>query len=206
MKPATLGGRAPPFTSTARRPRAPAPVIDKFTIVPVAACAFALIVSPLLAFFNPTDEQAMHTAGEARLENRVFWPAMAVISILLAAQNFSRLGKVTRAPHIICLVAYLSFAGASVLWAFSPESAFVRFVQQVMIVTSIVLPALLATRAADMVRSLYLCFAFALVVNLFFVFNGSVTIVTYGAALVNIGYEGYFSGKNYLGECAAVAL
>jgi exopolysaccharide production protein ExoQ len=206
MKPGTLGGRAPPVTFTARPPRASAPGIDKFAIFPVAACAFALIVSPLWIFFNPINEQAMHDAGEARLENRIFWPAMAMIAILLAVQNFFRSGKFTCPPHIICLFAYLSFAGASVLWAFSPESAFVRFVQQVMVVTSIVLPALLATRTADMMRGMYLCFAFALIINLFFVFNGSATIVAYGATLVNIGYEGYFGGKNYLGECAAVAL
>jgi len=45
-----------------------------------------------------------------------------------------------------------------------------------------------------------------LVLNLFFVVEGSVTITSYGAKLVNIGYQGYFIGKNYLGECAAVAL
>ena len=34
--------------------------------------------------------------------------------------------------------------------------------QQVMIVTSIVLPAMLAARTVDMMRGLFLCFAFAL--------------------------------------------
>jgi len=74
-----------------------------------------------------------------------------------------------------------------------------------MIVTSIVLPAMLAAQTADMMRALFLCFAFALILNLCFVLGGSSTIVMYGSALVNIGYQGYFNGKNYLGECAAVA-
>ena len=74
-----------------------------------------------------------------------------------------------------------------------------------MIVTSIVLPAMLAARTADMMRGLFLCFAFALILNVFFVLGGSPTIVMYGSKLVNIGYQGYFEGKNYLGECAAVA-
>ena len=175
------------------------PMIDKFAIVPISACVFALIVAPLMIFVSPGQN-----IMDARPEQRIFWPAMAAISIVLAVQNRSRLDKLTLPPHIICLLGYLAFAGASVLWAFSPERSFVRFVQQVMIVTSIVFPAMLARRA-DMMRGLFLCFAFALILNSFFVLGGSVTITKYGSKLVNIGYEGYFVGKNYLGQCAAVA-
>jgi exopolysaccharide production protein ExoQ len=185
---------------------APKTMIDKFAILPISACVFALIVSPLL--ISLTDVQTLESAtlgAEARPENRIFWPAMAAISAVLAAQNRSRLGRLTWPPHIICLFAYLAFAGASVLWAFSPNSSFIRFVQEVMIVTSIVLPAMLAARTADMMRGLFLCFVFALMLNVFFVLRGSSTIVPYGSTLVNIGYQGYFEGKNYLGECAAVA-
>jgi O-antigen ligase len=173
-------------------------MIDKCAIVALSACVFALIVFPLLLFFTYSDINTL----EGRLEPRIFWPAMAAIAVVLAVQNSSRL---TLPPHIICLLAYLAFAGASVLWAFSPERSLIRFVQQAMIVTSIVLPAILAARTADMMRGLFLCFAFALILNLLFVLGGSVTIVTYGSTLVNIGYQGYFEGKNYLGECAAVA-
>jgi exopolysaccharide production protein ExoQ len=159
------------------------------------------IASPLLIFVSggPTSLQSMM---ESRPENRIFWPAAAAISVVLAVPNRSRL---TLPPHIICLLAYLAFAGASVLWAFRPELSVIRFVQQVMIVTSIVLPAMLAARSTDMMRGLFLCFAIALVLNLFFVLGGSATVVRYGSSLVNIGYQGYFEGKNYLGECAAVA-
>jgi exopolysaccharide production protein ExoQ len=180
------------------RPRLSTPMIDKCAIVALSACVFALIVFPLLLFFTYSD---LHTL-EGRLEPRIFWPAMAAIAVVLGVQNSSRL---TLPPHIICLLAYLAFAGASVLWAFSPERSLIRFVQQVMIVTSIVLPGMLAARTADMMRSLFLCFAFALILNLLFVLGGSVTIARYGSSLVNIGYQGYFEGKNYLGECASVA-
>jgi exopolysaccharide production protein ExoQ len=131
---------------------------------------------------------------------------MAAISILLVVRNRSRLARLAWPPHIICLFAYLAFAGASVLWAFSPERSLVRFVQQLMIVASIVLPGMLAARTADTMRGLFLCFAFALILNVFFVLDGSVTIVPDRSMLVDIGYQGYFIGKNYLGECAAVAL
>src|SRR5262249_21747634 len=155
---------------------------------------------PLLSYFTPLDREAIYN-GAARVEPRIFWPVMAAISVILAVQNRSRRAKVTWPPHIICLLAYLLLAGTSVLWAFSPQSSFVRFVQQAMIVTSIVLPAMLADRAADMMRGLFLCFALALILNVFFVLNGSVDIVNCSA--INFCYKGYFDGKNYLGECAA---
>jgi exopolysaccharide production protein ExoQ len=180
----------------------PKGTIDKFLILAILVCAFALIVSPLLNYFTPLDRQAVYN-GAARPENRIFWPAMAAISILLAVQNHSRRDRLTWPPNIVCLLAYLSFAGSSVVWAFSPESSFVRFVQQAMIVTSIILPAMLAARAADIMRGLFLCFAFALLLNVFFVLYGSVDIVNCSAT--NFCYQGYFGGKNYLGECAAVA-
>src|SRR5262249_9433098 len=103
-------------------------------------------------------------------------------------------------PHIICLLAYLAFAGASVLWAFRPELSFIRFVQQVMIVTSIVLPAMLAARTTDMLRGLFLFFAFASILNVFFLPGNLPSDVE----LLG-GYPGYFAGKNYLGEFSAIA-
>jgi exopolysaccharide production protein ExoQ len=181
-------------------------MIDKCAILPISASIFALIIAPLLLFLtDPHTLNSATQAAEARLENRIFWPTMAAISIIFAVQNRSCLGRLAWPPHIVCLVAYLAFAGASVLWAFSPEHSFIRYIQQVMIVTSIVLPAMLAARTIDIMRALFLCYAFALILNLFFVFNGRTEIVTYGSMLVNIGYPGYFIGKNYLGECAAFA-
>ena len=187
------------------RPRSSTPMIDKCAIVPISACVFALIVSPLLIFVTSPEVKTMHSLlTEHRPENRIFWPAMAAISVVLAVRNRSRL---TLAPHIICLLAYLAFAGASVLWAFDPEISFIRFVQQVMIVTSIVLPAIVAARTADMMRGLFLVFALASILNIFFILSGTQMVATNGAmGQVAIGYVGYFSSKNYLGECAALAV
>jgi exopolysaccharide production protein ExoQ len=180
-----------------------APMIDKFAMVTILACFFSLIAMPLLGFMFPPSH-SLQSAIEPRPENRIVWPALAAISIVLAIQNRSRLGKATLPPNIICLLTYLAFAGASVLWAFRPEISFTRFVQQAMVVTSIVLPAMLASRTIDLMRGVFLCFAVASILNVFFVLNGSSIVVQYGSAKVAIGYPGYFSGKNYLGECAAI--
>ena len=125
---------------------------------------------------------------------------MAAISVVLAVRNYSRLGRLTCPPHIICLFVYVAFAGASALWAFRPEISFIRFIQQAMVLTSIVLPAMLATRTSDMMRGLFLCFAVGSILNVFFVLGyQSCMVKMYG------GYLGYFPGKNYLGEFSAIA-
>ena len=176
------------------------PMIDKSTIIPILACVYSIIVSPLLIFLTAGAHNPLTGTFETRHENKLFWPAMAAISVVLVVRHRPRIG--TFRLHIICLLAYLAFAGASVLWAFRPELSFIRYAQQVMVVTSIVLPAMLAVRKSDMMRALFLCLAFASILNLFFVLGGSQTIVNKSA----IGYSGYFEGKNYLGEFAAVAL
>lgn len=172
--------------------------IDLCVVIPILACVYATIVTPLIVFASgPSTAEVTLDSG---MPNRIFWPAMTAISVILALQNYPRLRTLTIPPHIICLIAYLAFAGASVLWAFKPELSFIRFVQQAMILTSIVLPALLAARKSDLMQGLFLCFAVASILNLIFVFNNSDAIVR-----VLNGYPGYFPGKNYLGEFAAVA-
>jgi exopolysaccharide production protein ExoQ len=175
-----------------------ASIFDKKIIVPILACAYTSIVFPLILIScSQTDLRCLM---ETRPENKLFWPAMAAVSILLAVVNLSRLGKFTLPPHIMCLLAYLAFAGASVLWAFKPELSFIRFAQQVMIITSIVLPAMLASRTTDMMRGVFLCFAFASILNIVFVLSNPPSLVK----ALN-GYPGYFTGKNLLGEFAAAA-
>jgi O-antigen ligase len=132
------------------------------------------------------------------MANRIFWPVMATASVILAATNYSRSRSFTVPPHITCLLAYVTFAGASVLWALKPEISFVRFLRELMIIASIVLPALLATRTVDLMRALSLCFALAGILHLVFVLN-------IPFAKTDLGYRGYLLDKNALGQFAAIA-
>jgi exopolysaccharide production protein ExoQ len=194
------------------RARFSTPMIDKYVIVPISACVFVTIVSPLLEF-DPDPLGARTGVGSAesslqalmtpRLENKIVWPVLAAISLVLAVRNRSRL---TFPPHIICLLAYLAFAGASVLWAFRPEVSFTRFVLQVTILTSILLPAVLAVRTADMMRGVFLCFALASILNFFIVLAQPPIMVTdeFHHEVI-FGHPGYFSMKGTLGEFAAIA-
>ena len=187
------------------RVRSSTPLFHKCVIVPVTACVYATILSPLLIYVavgSITDlplAEAHTLLMAPRPENKIFWPTLAAISIVLVVRNRSRL--VGWSPHIIFLFAYLAFAGASVLWAFKPEFSFTRFVMQVMLVTSIVLPAMVADRKADMMGGVFLCFAFASILNVFFVLGQNPIILSNGNS---IGYPGYFTFKGTLGECAAI--
>lgn len=184
-------GRASPFAA----------LVDKSSILPIVAAAYAVLVSPLLIFATSTPD-AVRGLMETRNENKVFWPAMAALSIAIIIRNLARGVRFNGPPHIVCFFAYLAFAGLSVLWAFSPELSFVRFAQQVMVAASIVPFALFVVRTVDMMRGLFLVFGLACFLNIFFVIGGFQTI----ADKVVIGYSGYFTGKNYLGECASLAV
>jgi len=169
--------------------------------IPNLACIFAVIAAPLILFFTDT---ASNVPGvmEIRYENKIFWPLLALATLIFAARHFPRRGEFIWPAHVICLFVYLAFAGLSVAWAFSPHLSLIRFVQQAMVVVSIVIPAMLAPRSMDLMRGLFLCFAISVILNVFFVIGGYQTF----ADNVAIGYSGYFLGKNYLGECAAIAL
>jgi len=162
-----------------------------------------MLIGPLLMYFTRgTHKTALETLMEEHPENKFFWPTLVAICVVLAVRNRSRLRDVIRPFHIKCLLAYLAFAGMSLLWAFKPEVSFVRFSAQAMIVISIILPAMLAARTTDLLHCIFLCYAVAVFLNPFFVLNQSPNMVEN----VSIGYPGYFTFKGILGECASIAL
>lgn len=150
------------------RVRVPTAMIDKWSFLPILAVVYTSIVMPLIAFVSspPATLQSMlQSATEGQQANRIFWPAMAASSVVLVMRNRSRIGKLNLPPHITCLLAFLAFAGASALWAFKPELSFIRFTQEAMLLTSIILPTMLAPRTADVMRGLFLCFVIGLILN-----------------------------------------
>jgi exopolysaccharide production protein ExoQ len=182
-------------------------IFDICAIVPILAIAYSIMLSPLLAVIFPSP--VLGTSVAARLqslmtprpENKIFWPALIAISVALVIRHHSRLVRLSWPPHIISLLAYLAFCGASVLWAFRPELSFTRFLLQVMMIISIIPPAMLAARTADIMRGVFLCFAVASITNVLFVINQRPMFYDNGDIL---GYPGYFSFKGLLGECAAI--
>ena len=113
-------------------------------MIPVLAVAYSTIIQPLIYFGFPP-APGLQGLLESRVEDRIFWPVLTAMSVVLAARHWSRIRR-PLPPNIIALLAYLAFAGASVAWAFKPELSFIRFVKEIMVLTSIILPAMLADR------------------------------------------------------------
>jgi exopolysaccharide production protein ExoQ len=172
-----------------------AQTFDKCLIAPISVCAYFLIIAPMLMFTFPGKDRL-----EPRVENKIFWPLIAAIAIGLALRNRSRL---TWPPHIKWFVAYLALAGASIIWSFKPEISFSRFASEMMILISIILPAMLLARTTDMMRSVFICFVLGSIFNAVLILGGYSTESM--ADNVKIGYRGYFTFKGELGEFAAFA-
>ena len=69
-----------------------------------------------------------------------------------------------------------------------------------MMITSVVLPAMLADRTTDLMRGLFVVFAVSSVMNFVVVLNQP-AVTAEGVTF----YQGYFTDKNTLGECASIA-
>ena len=177
--------------------RASARVIGGPALPAFLACLFVTVIAPLIIFV--TDDR--RGVGIIQPLNRIFWPAVAILALIIAFKHRSQLYRLQFPIHNLFVFAYLAIAGASILWAFNPEITMIRLLRQVCIVTAIIIPSVFAYRRPDLLRSAFICYAIGAVLNVYFVFQNPVSIV-----LQLNGHPGYFTGKNYLGEFAAAAL
>jgi exopolysaccharide production protein ExoQ len=156
-------------------------------IMPVLANYYVLLVLPFL----PDD-------GHGRVENNMFWPTVAGITLALVLNDRLRFdtGFVSSLP-IKSLFAYLALAAASIGWAYSPDYAFSRLVVNVLAIIIIILPYALPIRTTRAIQSLYVCYAIALAVNAVYVLTTPPS---------PIGHPGYFTHKQTLGMFCASAV
>jgi exopolysaccharide production protein ExoQ len=164
------------------------------------ACAYAAVVGPLLDIAFSSRAERIQNAAPG-IPNRVFWPVLAVLSVVLTVRNWRRLQHIVLPLHIKVFLIYAAFAGLSVVWAFRPEISVTRFLQQLMVLTCLILPGLLASPRTDLLRCAFFCFAIGAVLNVLASFGSSPHDITTSG-----GYTGYFIGKNYLGEFAAATV
>jgi exopolysaccharide production protein ExoQ len=173
----------------------PARIVDNCLIAPILACAYGMIVSPMLMFLFPGAD-----IETPRIENKIFWPIVTVIALgSLASRSRSRF---TWPPHIVWFAAYLALAGASTLWSLKPDISFSRFATQMMILIS-VMPLMFADRRTDIIPKVFYFYVVGSILNAGLIIGGfSVQSTAMG---IEIGYPGYFSFKGELGEFAAFA-
>jgi exopolysaccharide production protein ExoQ len=158
------------------------------SIMPVFAIFYVLLVLPFIA-----DDD-----GKGRVENILFWPVVAVLTLTLVAQNWKRVERrFFLSLPIASLIAYLLFAAASVTWAYSPDYAFSRLVVHVLALVVVVVPYALPINTKYTIPAVHLCYAIALAVNAVYVLTTPPS---------PIGYTGYFTHKQGLGLLAAVGI
>jgi exopolysaccharide production protein ExoQ len=156
-------------------------------ILPVFATFYILLILP----FIPGE-------GKERVENILFWPLAAVLTLTLVLQNWARIDyRFLRSLPILSLIAYFVFAAASVTWAYSPDFAFSRLVAEVLAAIVIVVPYALPTRTKYTIPAIHLCYAIALAVSAVYVLTTPPS---------PIGHPGFFTHKQELGLLCATGI
>jgi hypothetical protein len=153
--------------------------------------AFAIFYILLILPFFPDD-------GKGQIENILFWPILAVLVVGLVFQNRAQIDhRFFRSVPIASLIAYLVYAAASVLWAYSPDYAFTRVVVQVLALIVVVAPYALPARGKGAIPGVYYCYVLAMVLS-------AVYVLTVPPS--PIGHPGYFTHKQELGLLAAIGI
>jgi exopolysaccharide production protein ExoQ len=156
-------------------------------ILPVFAIFYVLLILPFL----PDD-------GKGRVENILFWPLAAALTLALILPNWSRIDhRFLRSLPILSLIAYFLFAAASVTWAYSPENALTRVGVQFLGLIVIVAPYALPIRTDYTIQLLHVCVAMALAVSAVYVLTTPPT---------PIGHLAFFSHKQQLGLLGATGV
>jgi len=156
-------------------------------VLPPFAIFYILLILP----FIPND-------GHERVENILFWPVAAVLTLTIVLFNSARIdSRFFWSLPSISLIAYLVFAAASVTWAYSPDFAFSRLIVQVLVVIVVAVPFALPIRVNFTIPSVHLVYVVVLVVSAVYVLTTPPS---------PIGHPGYFTHKQELGLVGAVGI
>lgn len=165
--------------------------------IPVAILAYTLIIYPLgyYGHFVAADSGTPGPvqAAEPSLLNRIFFPLMAAVSMLMYVLERER------APHVnlllaLPLLAFVSYCGLSSVWAIDPSTSISKFIVFLLVIAAIV-PAVSVIQSAERYLTPMFWVAVAtLLINLAFVLLTPPT---------PIGHAGIYSHKNSLGGAAA---
>lgn len=161
--------------------------------IPFVAIFYCLVGLPLSEQVTP-----------GLLATNRMWPALFLLTVLLAFLSARQLdlSRLFAAPAII-LALFIAYAGMTLLWAFSPEFVFKRWVQAVLISVTVALPFTVKRETINITDIFFWAYAIAIAINAIFVMTTPATVDYLGRPH---GHTGYFFHKQYLGMCSAIAL
>ena len=162
-----------------------------FDILPALVCLYVTVIFPLSLRLFPSEEL------ESRIEHRIFWPMVAGLAFIGCARRFRSL-RARDVPVAFWLLGlYLALSVCSLSWSAAPDSAFRRFVQQLLVISAVAGPILFSGGLSAMIPSLATVFALACAANLV-----AVAVIP----PTELGYAGLFMQKNTLGQFAGIGL
>ena len=168
------------------------------TLLPAMQLAYVVLIWPLIyARGTVTADLATGPMPETQsfLLNRLFFPALAAMAVLILLAERRRLARFHLAG-LVLLTALFCYLGLTTLWALAPSVTLSKFALLAITVTSLAVAVLLAPRVDDLVRPIFWVMAATVAINLVAV-----------AALppTPIGYAGIYAHKNTLGAMSALA-
>jgi O-antigen ligase len=136
--------------------------------------------------------------GQPRIENILFWPTLAAITLAIAVYNRSLLDKgFIWSPPIASYIAYMVLAAASITWAYAPEASFTRYTVQLLANIIILVPYAFPIDTSRTIQRFHACALIAVAINALFVLTTPPS---------PIGHAGYYIHKQELGMLCGATL
>lgn len=166
--------------------------------MPAVQLSYLLIVWPLIygrGMVTADLASGPMPETEPFLLNRLFFPAMAGLSLLLMLAERDKPVRFRLAGAFL-LGGLFTYLGLAVTWALAPSVSLSKLVLLAMQAVALAGPVLLARRTEDVLRPVFWVMALTLAVN-------AAAVVALPAT--PIGHAGIYPHKNMLGEAAALA-
>jgi O-antigen ligase len=168
-------------------------------LLPAVDLAYFMILWPLVYAkdYVPADLATGGAVAEVQpgLLNRLFFPGLAALSVILMIAERHRLGRF-RLFGLCLIVAFFGYLGLTAAWALAPMTTLTRLSLHILLLIGLAPALLLAERMDDILRPMVWVAVAAVAVNVL-----SVAVVP----TTSIGFPGIYPHKNTLGANAAIA-
>ncbi len=166
-------------------------------LLPALQLAYFVLIWPLVYArgIQTADLVTAPVETQTFLLNRLFFPAMAGIAIVLLVAERHRLTHF-RIGAALLVAAFLAYLGASFVWALAPGTSMSKFALLAMQIVALVPAALLAPRTEDIIRPMFWVIAVTVFVNI---------LAVLALPPTPLGHAGIYSHKNTLGAMMALS-
>jgi len=168
-------------------------------LLPAVDLAYFMILWPLVYAkdYVPADLATGGAVAEVQpgLLNRLFFPGLAALSVILMIAERHRLGRF-RLFGLCLIVAFFGYLGLTAAWALAPVTTLTRLSLHILLLIGLMPALLLAERMDDILRPMVWVAVAAVAINVL-----SIAVVS----TTPIGFPGIYPHKNTLGANAAIA-